>query len=126
MERISNQKRKALLYQQMELLERGAKICSSDELPVYVDAIIKLNRELPGTSPLLYRLMEVLPQATKHYIDKDTTIVVDTDIIINLTYAMVNNCELSRIRPHIFSSCFVFANLCSCFHKKIVKFFRGC
>lgn len=126
MERISKQKRKQLLHQQMELLERGAKICSGDELPAYVDAIINLNRELPETSPFLYKLMELLSQATGHYINKHTTLVIDTDIIVNLTHAMVKlNRELSRIRPRIVNSCFVFVNLCSCFHKKIVKFLRG-
>ena len=126
MKRISKQKRKELLRQQMKLLERGVKLSSTDELPAYVDAFIDLNRELPGTNPFLYELMETLLRATKYYINENTEVVMDTDVIINLTYAMMKlHRELSRIRPLIFSSYYVFVKLCSCFHKKIVKFLRG-
>lgn len=126
MKQISKQKRKELLRQQMKLLERGVKMSSTDELPAYVDAFIELNRELPGTNPFLYELMEALLRAVKLYINEDTEVVMDTDTILNLTYAMMKlHRELSRIRPRIFSSYYVLVNLCSCFHKKIAKFLRG-
>lgn len=75
---------------------------STDELPAYVDAFIDLNREFPGTNPFLYELIEALLRATKCYINEDTEVVMDTDTIINLTYAMTKLHQNCQELDHVF------------------------